>query len=172
MASRRLGVDVPTRPDIDSVALRPARRSEAAAVGELMWTVREQSTGPIPPQIHSLEETRVWMRDQFATHEIWVADSAGTLVALMLLRRPDWLSQLYVDQSVTGRGLGSRLLSLAKSRYPEGLQLWTFQSNAGARRFYERHGFTAVAWTDGDNEEGAPDVRYEWRPLAETAAYT
>ena len=29
-------------------------------------------------------------------------------------------------------------------------------------RFYERHGFTAVAATNGDNEEGAPDVRYHW----------
>ena len=45
-------------------------------------------------------------------------------------------------------------------------QLWTFQSNHGARRFYERHGFVAVQHTDGDNEEGAPDVRYEWRPCA------
>jgi hypothetical protein len=31
-----------------------------------------------------------------------------------------------------------------------------------ARRFYERHGFVAEATTDGDNEEGAPDVRYRW----------
>ena len=30
-------------------------------------------------------------------------------------------------------------------------------------RFYERHGFTAVEWTDGDNEEGEPDVRMVWR---------
>ncbi|MBA3264774.1 MAG: hypothetical protein H0T14_00160 [Nocardioidaceae bacterium] len=32
----------------------------------------------------------------------------------------------------------------------------------GARRFYERLGFVAVQWTDGDNEERALDVRYEW----------
>ncbi|MDP9464580.1 MAG: GNAT family N-acetyltransferase, partial [Actinomycetota bacterium] len=44
---------------------------------------------------------------------------------------------------------------------PEGLQLWTFESNDRARRFYERHGFTAVEFTDGaGNEERWPDVRY------------
>lgn len=31
-----------------------------------------------------------------------------------------------------------------------------------ARRVYERHGFVAVAMTDGDNEEEAPDFRYHW----------
>ena len=63
---------------------------------------------------------------------------------------------------MTGRGIGSALLDHAKARRPDGLDLWAFQSNTGARRFYERHGFVAVAETDGDNEEGAPDVRYRW----------
>jgi hypothetical protein len=48
---------------------------------------------------------------------------------------------------------------------PEGLQLWTFQSNVRAHKFYERHGFIAVETTDGSgNEEQAPDVRYVWTP--------
>lgn len=64
---------------------------------------------------------------------------------------------------LTGAGIGEVLLAQAKRLRPRGLQLWTFQSNTGARRFYERHGFVAVEQTDGDNEEGAPDVRYEWR---------
>jgi len=42
------------------------------------------------------------------------------------------------------------------------LRLYTFARNAGARRFYERHRFVAVAFGDGTgNEEGEPDVRYE-----------
>ena len=44
-----------------------------------------------------------------------------------------------------------------------GLQLWTFQRNAVARHFYERHGFRAAELTDGArNEEVEPDVRYVW----------
>ena len=53
---------------------------------------------------------------------------------------------------------------MAKRERPQGLQLWAFQSNTGARRFYERHGFVEVRRTDGrDNEEGAPDVLYRYR---------
>ncbi|MCY7298820.1 MAG: GNAT family N-acetyltransferase, partial [Ilumatobacteraceae bacterium] len=64
-----------------------------------------------------------------------------------------------------GRGLGDKLMKLAKERSPEGLQLWTFQVNEPARRFYERHGFVVEQLTDGaGNEERAPDIRFVWRP--------
>jgi hypothetical protein len=36
-----------------------------------------------------------------------------------------------------------------------------FQANAGARRFYLRHGFVEAGRTDGrGNEERAPDILY------------
>ncbi|WP_411079432.1 hypothetical protein [Streptomyces sp. cmx-18-6] len=45
------------------------------------------------------------------------------------------------------------------------LSLYVFRRNAAARAFYERHGFTAVAFDDGGrNEEGEPDVLYRWTP--------
>ena len=57
----------------------------------------------------------------------------------------------------------SHVVELAKRARPDGLQLWTFASNVGAQRFYERHGFVAIRRTDGrDNEEGAPDILYVW----------
>ena len=41
-------------------------------------------------------------------------------------------------------------------------RLHTFTRNEGARRFYKRHGFVAVAFGEGSsNEEREPDVRYE-----------
>ena len=43
------------------------------------------------------------------------------------------------------------------------LELRCFQANTRARRFYETHGFRAIRFTDGaDNEERTPDVRYRW----------
>ena len=64
-----------------------------------------------------------------------------------------------------GRGLGDRFVQIAKQRIAGGLQLWMFQVNEPARRFYERHGFVAEQFTDGaGNEERAPDVRYHWSP--------
>jgi GNAT superfamily N-acetyltransferase len=95
--------------------------------------------------------------------ETWVAELDGAVVAFCSLRE-GWLEQLYVAPGHTGGGIGSRLIVLAKERQPAGLQLWTFQVNTGARRFYERHGFRAVEITDGaGNEERQPDVRYAWK---------
>jgi ribosomal protein S18 acetylase RimI-like enzyme len=55
------------------------------------------------------------------------------------------------------------LLEHAKAESPEGLYLWVFQKNEGARRFYERHGFRLAELTDGaGNMEREPDARYEW----------
>lgn len=53
-------------------------------------------------------------------------------------------------------------MAVAKRQRPSALRLWTFEANVRARRFYERHGFVATGSTAGDNEEGAPDVLYEW----------
>jgi hypothetical protein len=54
------------------------------------------------------------------------------------------------------------LINVAKERNPEALDLWTFESNRGARRFYERHGVLVIASTDDGNEEGAPALHYPW----------
>ena len=93
--------------------------------------------------------------------DVWVADLDGVVVGQIMLGA-GWLHHLYIDPSWMGRGLGDQFMTLARQRQPRGLQLWAFQSNtAAAARFYERHGFTAVEFTDGAaNEERWPDVRY------------
>ena len=80
----------------------------------------------------------------------------------MIAFHDDWIEQLYVLPEAQGRGVGSELLDVAKRAY-ERLQLWTFQRNAQARRFYEARGFKLVEQTDGaGNEEKEPDARYLW----------
>lgn len=77
--------------------------------------------------------------------------------------KQDWISHLYILPDYHNQGIGTKLLSYATEAYPY-LQLWTFQSNAQARRFYEKHGFIATTFTNGEgNEEKEPDVMYEWR---------
>ena len=80
----------------------------------------------------------------------------------MLVLDGDDLDWLWVLPEAQGTGIGSALLSHARQQRPGGLALWVFASNAPARRFYERRGWRAVRGTQGDNEEGAPDVRYVW----------
>jgi ribosomal protein S18 acetylase RimI-like enzyme len=63
-----------------------------------------------------------------------------------------------------GQGIGKLLLEGALAHLQLPVRLYTFQANTGARRFYERHGFVAIEFSDGQgNEEKCPDVLYEWR---------
>jgi GNAT superfamily N-acetyltransferase len=141
---------------------RRARADEVRPAAELWLRARRASVPRIPPPVHNDDEVRAWFQAVvFPSQELWVIEVSGQVVALMALTA-EWLEQLYVDPARTGRGLGSRLVDLAQQQR-DALDLWTFQANLGARRFYERHGFFAVATTDGDNEEGAPDVRYHWQ---------
>lgn len=147
-----------------SLSIRPAALPDAEPVVALYLRARKAAVrvGSIPPSVHSDDEVSHWI-----THfvipklEPWVAErSDGTIVGLLVLD-DEWIDQLYVDPDLTGQGIGARLLDLAKRERPQGLRLWTFVSNSGAKRFYERHGFVEIERTNGShNEEGAPDIQY------------
>jgi GNAT superfamily N-acetyltransferase len=146
------------------IVLRRGTGTDAPAAAELWLRARRAAAGVIPPPVHGDDDVRAW----FASHvvldtELSVAvDPAGALVGILVLEGP-WLDQLYVEPTMTGRGIGARLVMLAKRQRPHGLRLWTFASNVGAQRFYERHGFVEADRTDGrGNEEHAPDILYVW----------
>ncbi len=111
------------------------------------------------PRVHSREEVRQFYKDfVFVTRDVWVA---GDPVQGFIGLDPDtqFVTTLYTARP--GQGIGKRLLDHAKTLHDR-LELWTFQANDGARRFYKREGFAEVELTDGDNEEGLPDVRLTW----------
>ena len=72
------------------------------------------------------------------------------------------IASLHVRVEDLGKGIGSQLLEIAKGRSGGSLWLYTFARNAGARRFYEGRGFTAVRF-GFEPEWQLEDVRYEWR---------
>jgi GNAT superfamily N-acetyltransferase len=152
-------------PEAD-VVVRRGTAADALAAAEVWLRSRKAAIPAIPAPVHSDDDVRRHFRTTIVSHrEFWVAvDGTGTdVIGLLVLAGAD-VDQLYVDPAWWGRGTGSQLLDQAKRLRPDGLWLWAFQTNAGARRFYERHGFVAVDQTDGSgNEERAPDVRYAWR---------
>ncbi|MDA3629691.1 GNAT family N-acetyltransferase [Saccharopolyspora sp. WRP15-2] len=146
------------------VVLRPASDADAADMAEV-WLRSFNTALPTVRRAHGDDEVRSWFAHVVVPNsECWVAEEQGSVVGLMVLEGAE-LEQLYLDPPQRGRGLGDQLVDLAKRRRPDGLELWTFQVNGPARRFYERHGFVAVEHTDGQlNEEREPDVRYVWQP--------
>ena len=133
------------------IALRRARPADAAAAADVWLRSRHAAVPLVPAPVHTDEEVRHHF-EVVPTRETWLAVGDGAVAAAMVLDG-DEVDQLYVGPEWQRRGVGSNLLRLAQRWRPRGLALWTFQSNHPARRFYERHGFVAVAWTDGSTNE-------------------
>jgi GNAT superfamily N-acetyltransferase len=147
----------------DGFAIRRADAADGDALGEV-WLSAWYATFDFPPS-HPDDDVRAWLKaEMLPAHEVWVAaDDAGAVVGFIALSDA-MVDQLYITPAWIGRGVGSRLLSLAKERRPDGLDLYCFQANGRARRFYESRGFSVIAEGDGtNNEEHQPDLRYAWR---------
>jgi GNAT superfamily N-acetyltransferase len=147
-------------------AIRRATAADAVGLGDV-WLASWRATFDFPPG-HPDDDVRRWLATELLPrHEVWVATDpadADRVVALMALS-DTMVEQLYVTPEWMGRGVGRRMIDLAKERRPDGLELWCFQVNRRAREFYERNGFEPVRFGDGSgNEEHQPDVLYRWRP--------
>ncbi len=99
-------------------------------------------------------------------------DTDTSRIAAFMALSTGWIDQLYVHVDRQGEGLGSILLNLAKTRFPDGLQLYTFQRNEKAQAFYLAHGFHEVErgfaeaadnpWATAS--EQLADILYAWQP--------
>ena len=117
------------------------------------------------PDLHSDDDRRRFITDVVPEdHETWVAEKDGRIVGFAAIGE-SMLGHVYVHPDFHSRGIGTALLEKTKELRPDGFTLWTFPANERACRFYERHGLQPIEYSDGSgNEEGLPDVRYEWRP--------
>ncbi len=115
------------------------------------------------PELHTVEEDRQFIEGVILEEcEVTVAESAERIVSFLARERED-IRMLYTHPDHLAVGAGSLLVETAKAA-ATALELWCFQANVRARRFYEKHGFVAIRFTNGaDNEEKTPDVRYRWQ---------
>lgn len=148
-----------------NATLRPANAADASRIASLLIDTRSTFM-PYAPSAHPEQEVREWVATFLVpSGGVTVAELQGQVVATMATQRSEsctWVTQMAVDPSLVGRGIGSLLLAQAIRTLPLPIRLYTFQANVGARHFYERHGFKPIEFTDGHaNEERCPDVLYE-----------
>jgi GNAT superfamily N-acetyltransferase len=119
------------------LSIRRATPSDAQTLTRLYLRARRAGVdaGTIPPLVHDDEDVSGWMADVVVpTRDCWVAERGSEIVGMLVLEA-DWIDQLYVDPDLTGGGIGTQLMAVAKRERPGGLRLWTFVTNRGAQRF-------------------------------------
>jgi GNAT superfamily N-acetyltransferase len=145
--------------------LRQATAADAPRVAGLLIDTRAAFM-PYAQSARRDDELRAWVTGcLIPAGGVVVAEIQGSVVAAMHTERKEaisWITQMAVDPAFVGKGIGSLLLAHAVRTMPRPIRLYMFQANQGARRFYERHGFIPIGFTDGQtNEERCPDVLYE-----------
>lgn len=149
------------------VVLRNATTDDASTVAALLHASRRTYI-PYAPMAHSLLEVTQWLGDTLIpAGRVTLACTQDAVVGVLATSVAEadgigWIDQLYLLPGFASKGIGALLLGHGLASLPRPVRLYTFQANAGARRFYERHGFQAIAFTDGStNEERCPDVLFE-----------
>src|SRR5713101_4281070 len=156
MASITAGVD-----QMKPITLRRATDRDADAIAEVFAASFRLLT--FLPMLHTIEGYRRFVGNVMLKEYAVTVVEDDTGIISFLARQGEEVRQLYTRPDRIGRGAGTQLIEAAKSSGVAALELWCFQANARARRFYEARGFHAIRFTDGaDNEERTPDVRYRW----------
>ena len=140
--------------------LRQLKLDDMDAAARVVRTAFDQAL-PSLAGLHTPEEDQWFFRERvFETCEVWGAFDGAAMRGIIAFRE-GWIDQLYVLPTAQRRGVGKDLLRVAQNAFDR-LQLWTFQRNAPARRFYEARGFVLIQETDGARNEKEPDALYLW----------
>jgi len=115
-------------------------------------------------QEHTLADALHFFRSNIlAECHVWVAESSSHQYLGLLALSGPWIRQLAVFRPFQRQGVGTALLQKAREHSPGQLRLYTFQRNIAARAFYERHGFSAVAFGVSPAPEAEPDIEFWWQ---------
>lgn len=161
-------VELPRREPAPAGLVRRATSADAAAVAGLLHDFNEEFDTPTPGP--AVLARRLGPLLDGGDAVALVAEDPPAAVALMTFRPNVWfggpvalLDELYVRPALRGGGIGTALLqracALARERGSELMEIQVDEVDAGARRFYERHGFA-----NGD-PDGEGRALYYFREL-------
>ncbi|WP_338761841.1 GNAT family N-acetyltransferase [Massilia sp. METH4] len=146
------------------MTVRPFTAADFPAVCRIYRDARlaELAFEPGNFTITPLEEDPT-LRQAFDESDVLVFDDGGVLGFAAT-----WgghLRALFVADGARGNGVGAKLLDAVRT---PGMSLHVAHSNAGARRFYARHGFVVAGQTV--RPYGGHEVTYDRMTLAAAAA--
>ena len=155
--------------------IRPATPEDAAGCAYVHHTSWVETYGDLLPASHWDEDTAAsripaWQRSLDRGRDVTVAVVGERIVGVAFASpartigvhepvRERELSSLYVLAAHHGTGAGQALIDAAVPPGTPG-QLWVLESNARARRFYERNGFTTDGARHVDDRLGFAEVRH------------
>lgn len=112
-------------------------------------------------ELHSFEDHIFFLNNILnRDNEIYIATDNNKVVGIIAFNENE-IDQLYIHNDYQGKGLGKKLLDMAKINSKGRLTLYTFEVNHKAQRFYERNGFKIIG-RGHENEENLDDIKYEW----------
>jgi len=126
----------------------------------LMWRdSKEKAIGQ--KEIHSISDQKNYLDNKLSKDsDVYIAIEENKVVGMIAFNNTEIL-QLYIHIAHQGKGIGKKLLDLAKSKSPGKLTLYTFDVNKRAQLFYEGNGFKIIG-RYYENEENLDDIKYEW----------
>ncbi|MGR3762015.1 GNAT family N-acetyltransferase [Roseobacteraceae bacterium NS-SX3] len=145
------------------IRIRPARPTDAGTTGSILYRFQQDTAWM--PKLYGEAEVIAFCGTMIDRGWMTVAERGGRVLGF-LARDNEEVCALYLAPDACGQGFGRALMEHAKTASPR-LILRAFAANQDARRFYLREGFAETARGDGSgNEEGLPDVTFEWRANA------
>jgi GNAT superfamily N-acetyltransferase len=139
--------------------IRAATAADASELASLSLTVWDEAYGDLidPAVLRARHDEPADSRaarwvERVVSEEVLVAVDGGVVVGFARVtdRPKTELLSLYTRRSHWRSGLGTRLLN--ESLHGAAAELWVFEGNARALRFYEHHGFRL----DGHRRDDQP----------------
>jgi GNAT superfamily N-acetyltransferase len=143
---------------LSEVSIRLAQPKDAPALARLRYEFRASQDAPVEAEADFVARCTTWMETRLVpggSWRCWLAEESGRLVGTVWLhlieKLPNpvgeaeshgYVSSLYVDPSMRGRGLGSQLLaSCLRACMAERVDAVILWPTPRSRSLYERHGF-------------------------------
>ncbi|MBQ4615727.1 MAG: GNAT family N-acetyltransferase [Mailhella sp.] len=124
--------------------IRPFLESDTEEVVRLWLESARTSHGFLPQSFwDSVEQDIRTMYLPMSNEIVLHIDDVSGAINAFLAFAGDYLGALFVAPAAQGRGLGSRMLRIARRMHPD-LSLTVYKGNARAVAFYQRHGLAIL----------------------------